>query len=391
MGHVISRTRSAVSLAFSPDEQRLAMDSGEGTVTLWDLRTNRPLATYRGHDAGPIQALAFSPDGKQLRSLGFEGYVKTWETTRTPERRAFEEIRGVSRRLGALSPDGGLVAMVGSGVYVRDANTGKELWKFIPERGQGPAFYMAAFSPDGRYLAAGSSAGRFPDGNGPVWVWEAKTGKLVWNLPELEQRAELATFAVAFSPDGKRLASGGEGGAVHLWDVATGKELRKLPGHSMSVTSLEFSRDGRRLLAASGSLPTRATRDFGFGRSRKPDDPEDVPDLKVWDLGTGKEVLTLGLKGLLIAALSPDGTTVAVVCDRTARLYDVATSKETLVLKGVTAIGSEDHNLRGGGRSRTSPSAPTASGLSPPVLTVGDASVGASLSSCGTRRPGKRS
>ncbi|HKB36427.1 MAG TPA: serine/threonine-protein kinase, partial [Gemmataceae bacterium] len=376
--HVFGQTRAVTCLAFSPDEKQLAIGSAERTVALWDLRTKRPIATYRGHDAGSIQALAFSADGKVLRSLGFEGSVKTWDATRAPEARALEGSGYVQHV--ALSPDGGLVAMPGGGfVRVCDADTGKELWKFVLDRNEGQApFSKVSFSPDGRSLAAGSS-GSFlgAGGSGRVWVWEAKTGKLVRTLPDRKQgadlatravafqgmlknvwlnlefaedlptlvetskwmlsefsriirlKAELPTLAIAFSPDGKRLASGGNDGTVHLWDVATGKELRKLARHLMPVTSLGFSRDGRLLLSASQSRPTSM---FGWA---VPGEPKVVPGLKVWDLETGKEVLTLGLKELRSAAISPDGAVVAAACnDRTARLYNVATGKETLVLKG---------------------------------------------------------
>jgi WD40 repeat protein len=145
---------------------------------------------------------------------------------------------------------------------VWDAQTGQELLTL-----KGGA-YSVAYSPDGKRLATGS-------GQGDVKVWDGRTGQ---EMLTLKGQHSDAVLSVAFSPDGKRLASGGsydntkEARTVQLkiWDAQTGQELHALKGHTARVMSVAFSPDGKRLASAS----------------------EDKT-VKVWDVQTGQETFTL--------------------------------------------------------------------------------------------------
>jgi WD40 repeat protein len=190
--------------------------------------------------------------------------------------------------------------------------------------------YSVAFSPDGKILASGSW-------DNTIKLWDVATGREVRTLKGHTNSVN----SVAFSPDGKILASGSLDETIKLWDVATGREIRTFSGHTASVWSVAFSPDGK--LLASGSWDET---------------------IKLWDVATGEEIHTF--KGhtdhVESVAFSPDGRTLASGSwDETIKLWDVATGKELRTLKGHTdyvrsvafspdgkllASGSVDHTIK---------------------------------------------
>jgi serine/threonine protein kinase len=203
-------------VVYSSDGKRLAGALGRGdqaTVKMWDAHTGQELLTFR-----VAPGIAFGPVGKRMASP-----------------------RGV-----AISPDGKRLAIPLSSpgvpfseIMVRDAQTGKELLTF---KGQNIEVTSVAFSPDGKRLASagwrrenGRLAGR------AAKIWDAETGRELLTLkgnPKSDHPE-----GVAFSPDGKRLASG-----TKVWDAQTGQELLTLKGHnSDDVEGVAYSPDGKRI------------------------------------------------------------------------------------------------------------------------------------------------
>jgi WD40 repeat protein len=269
-------------LALSPDGRIFAMTLGDG-IRIWDCTT----ATFRsvyglgGNNAegGPSTG-AFLPDGRALVLGSDSGSVFIHEAETGKEIRSILRLdhRGEFTPLHgmALSADGTLLA-VGKGVSgieevaVFDAGTGQLRWKHrnIPYRPR-----AVAFSPDSRLLA---TSGENYRQEARIGLWDATTGKPVRaiRLPR-PANVDPLVLALAFSPDGKLLASGGRNlfprqdpdYRVYLWEVATGQRVQAYEGHQQQVFLLSFSPDGRTL--ASGSQDgTVLLWDVNAGRPAK--------------------------------------------------------------------------------------------------------------------------
>jgi WD40 repeat protein/serine/threonine protein kinase len=343
------------SLALAPDASRVAAGGSDGSITVWDTRTGQA-RVYQGH-AAIVWGLVFCLDGQRLWSGGEDGVIHLWDL-RTGNRLASvghapageEAIRGL-----ALSPDGHyLVSMSGSRLQVWDAATGQRLeggvearefdrgvafsqdgrllattckdkvvriwdtatWRErFALRGHGGALVLGvAFSPDGRRLASGSVRYWDDSQDSEVIIWDLETQEPIQTLRGMAG----GTRSVAFSPDGRRLATGAEADPIiRVWDVATGREALTLRGHQDAVLSLAFSRDGNRLFSASGDQTVR-----------------------VWDgtptpqrARTELQVLR-GHEGRVNSlAFTQDGRRlVSGGTDRTVRLWDVRTGRELRTL-----------------------------------------------------------
>ena len=185
------------------------------------------------------------------------------------------------------------------------STAGQEL---LTLKGYPDAVYCVAFSPDGRRLASASGVEGKP---GEAKVWDATSGQELLTLKGHTR----PVYSVAFSPDGTRLVSAGAELTVKVWDATSGQKLLTLMGHPGRVWSVAFSADGKRLLSASGDHT-----------------------IKVWDATSGQETLTFTAKNQVhCVAFNPDGNRLASAgSDPTVKVWDATSGQETLTLKGHT-------------------------------------------------------
>jgi WD40 repeat protein len=151
-----------------------------------------------------------------------------------------------------------------------------------------------AYSPDGRFVASGSA-------DSSVKIWDLEKGRELWTLPDHDE----AVKSVAYSPDGRRIVSGAADYAIKLWDVETGEQLRNLTGHSNVVNSVAYSPDGK--FVVSGSTDRT---------------------VKLWDAENGRNLWTFSGHSLWVNAVcySPDGRVIASASrDSTVKLWDTGT------------------------------------------------------------------
>jgi WD40 repeat protein len=246
-----------IALAISRDCRVFAASVGDKTIELRDVATGGEVHSLKTHSYG-VFATAFSAVGRWLATGGQENTIKLWEAA-------------TGRELRTLDPKGGYVNSL-------------------------------SFSPDEKLLASGDLSGK-------ITVWDVANGQLVRSFQGhfvLKGGAtrSASVNAVAFSPDGKWIVSGGSDYSVKLWDLATWSEAQPAKKHAAEVNAVAFSSDGK--LIASGSADET---------------------IRIWEATTGRELRTLsGHKGeVLSVSFSPDKHWIASGgSDRVVRIWDTA-------------------------------------------------------------------
>jgi len=232
---------------FSPDSAYLLTTTHDMTARLWETSTGEPLSPPLRHDAR-IWHTSFSADSRRWRTACHNGIVRTWSIARSGGPTRALPHDGVVHRL-ALSPDGrrAVTSCRDHTVRVWDLATGRELAR----RRHADLVWRPVFSPEGRWVLSASD-------DGIARVWDSATGKMAIDEVRHGLRGSPLGLWTAFSPDGQYLVVAGgsaEGergqGAARVWEVKTGRAASPPLVHGQVVVTAEFSPDGRRLLTGS--------------------------------------------------------------------------------------------------------------------------------------------
>ena len=244
--------RDVVSVAFSPDGKTLASGSWDNTIKLWKVEDGTLIHTLTGHLADVVTSVAFSPDGKTLASGDDTSSIKLWKVEDGTEIRSLTASTGVTSV--AFSPDGKMLASgsdYGHPIQLWNVENGTEIRSLTGHSGSARS---VTFSPDGKTLASGSV-------DSTIKLWNVEDGTEIRSFTGHSSRP---VTSVAFSPDGKTLASGSDDQTIKLWKVEDGEDIRTIKlwkveygekpdffDNSGRVRSVAFSPDGKTL--ASGS------------------------------------------------------------------------------------------------------------------------------------------
>lgn len=299
-------------VAFSPDGKTLATASFDNTVKLWDFAGGKEKTTLKGHTA-PVYAVVYSPDGMLIATGGQDNAIRIWDASDGKFLRECKGHSGIVDTL-AFSPDGKLLASGSADKTVKlwNPQDGKEA-KALP--GHKESVYSVAFSPNGQMLASGSN-------DTTIKIWDVKGLKEIKTFgtappppakappkkkkgvkkkdaKKVEPKKEApknqaldpkelpeGVTGVIFTPDSKEVLSVGFDKKLHYWDIAAGKEVKKLPPTPDDLFGLAVSRDGKYVATA------------GYGGS-----------LRVYEIASGEPVFKTQLPKMVTYCVqfTPDG------------------------------------------------------------------------------------
>ncbi len=239
MGSYSGHHDNTTAMAFSPSGQMLATADHGGGILVWQEKPDKHLEVVHSfhHNTKSVHGLIFSKSEDLLLSVDKDGRAIFWNLDKN-KKDIHHELR----------LDGNFLEMADAGQN-RIVSTGftpcVSMWSLHPsprnqnqpKPGHKSAVQGLAFSPDGKLLATGGH-------DHMIHLWDVASGNVLADLPGHKD----AIYALEFSADGKRLASASLDRSIRLWDVASGKNTMLLRGHNYSPQDLRFSADGKRLI-----------------------------------------------------------------------------------------------------------------------------------------------
>jgi WD40 repeat protein len=306
-------------VAFSPDGAMLAVGDGGGKygVCVWKVSDGSLVARLEGEVV--IEAVTFSPDGKSVAVAGREGVLRIWDIGKAQTTAKLVDSKDTVSTL-AYSADGKWLAANSSGTTVNiwNVTSGKVERGLVGERGV--AFWHLDLTPDGKTILSLNDEKM-------VRVWDVGTGKTVRKHPVSETKFVLR-------PDGKEFVSVDDQHALCVWDVATGKVVRRFPGWTHTLRDMAIDPAGKQLAVADHwlhaiiliDLETGKERTLAAGHQGSVADIAMTPDCRTWATTGTDGILCLwdATDGRLLKrmaapcrfwsgmGLAPDGTTVTV-------------------------------------------------------------------------------
>ena len=271
-------TSHANRLAFAPDGSLLASSGNDRTVRLWDVRSGVQLQTLP--HPSPVPVVAWSPQGRLLASGDLEGTIRLWEVQQTGLAALVQTLAGHADWVDGLAftPDGRTLASAswdgtvklwdtstlrpGSGQAALNTDLiGGRLRQTLS--GHTDRALRVAWSPDGRTLASSSR-------DRTILLWDSESSSYRATL----QGHTAGVNGLAFTSDSGSLLSGSEDGTLRVWDVASGQCTRVIHGHAVSLYDVDWSPDSTQLVssgtdylvtiyAVSGETPPRVLPGHG--------------------------------------------------------------------------------------------------------------------------------